>query len=215
MVCAHNNPCRLLIYVKNAKIATYFRLLSAVFAYAVPNRDPVEFIVHKKLSILALAGVLLASCSSEIYLRDGVTDGDTFYLAQQALSDNDPALQSWVSYSLARSTCQLQIGGDNPARARSYECELTARRLLLETWLELQALEPANQDRYLDELAAIQENGYLDEYVAQHFANPNWQVPAGLDLAAYRRWQRQHLPRHRAETRIIGSWNYARNVTAF
>ncbi len=45
----------------------------------------------------------VASCSAEVYLRDGVTDGDTFYVAERALTDADPALQSWVSYSLGRS----------------------------------------------------------------------------------------------------------------
>ena len=75
----------------------------------------------------------VASCSAEVYLRDGVTDGDTFYLAERALTDSDPALQSWVSYSLARSVCQLQIDGENPARASSFECEMMARHLLLDT----------------------------------------------------------------------------------
>ena len=42
----------------------------------------------------------IVACNGEIYLRDGVTDGDTFYLANRTLADSDPALQSWASYSL-------------------------------------------------------------------------------------------------------------------
>ena len=52
----------------------------------------------------------LTACSGEIYVRDGVTDGDTFYLAERALTDVVPALQSCVIYSIARSTCKLGIG---------------------------------------------------------------------------------------------------------
>jgi len=163
------------------------------------------------LSIICLLGI--AACSSEIYVRDGVTDGDTFYLAERALTDDDAVLQSWVSYSLTKSTCQLQIGGANPARASSFDCELTARRLLLETWSDKQGLNPLLADHYLDELTAIQRAGFLEEYVARQFGKPDWQLPDDLDMRAYHRWLRKNAPHHKAKTRIVGSWNYARNVT--
>jgi hypothetical protein len=84
----------------------------------------------------AIELLMLSACNSEIYVRDGVTDGDTFYLAERALTDDDPVLQSRVRYSLTKSTCQLQIGGENPARASSLECELSLRRMLLDAWNE-------------------------------------------------------------------------------
>jgi hypothetical protein len=140
----------------------------------------------------------IAGCNGEIYLRDGVTDGDTFYLAERAMSDADPALQSWVSYSLGRSVCQLQIGGDNPA----------------DTWLEQQAENPELRDAYLDELSGVQTAGYLDEYVARNFGKRHWRLPDDLDVAAFKKWRRSNLPGHKPQTRIIGSWNYKRNVNA-
>ncbi|MGI9205631.1 MAG: hypothetical protein ACR2Q3_16570 [Woeseiaceae bacterium] len=166
----------------------------------------------KTFFFVLLFSFSLAACNSEIYVVDGVTDGDTFYLAERALSDDDPVLQSWVTYSLAKSTCQLQIGGANPARASSYECELTARRLLIDSWREKKALHDEVADNYLDQLAEIQKAGYLDEYVVDHFGKKDWQIPGEVNTRAYRRWRRQHLGAHRAETHIIGSWNYARNV---
>jgi len=155
----------------------------------------------------------IAGCSGEVYLRDGITDGDTFYLAERATSDSDPVLQSWVSYSLVRSVCQLQIGGENPARASSFACEMTARRLLLDTWLEYQAENPELADEYLDELSGIQTAGYLDEYVARNFSKRHWELPGDLDMSGFKRWRRSNLPGHKPKTRIIGSWNYAKNVT--
>lgn len=156
----------------------------------------------------------VAGCSGEVYLRDGVTDGDTFYLAERATSDSDPVLQSWVSYSLGRSFCQLQIGGENPARESSFDCEMTSRRLLLDTWLEKQAENPDLRDVYLDELSSVQNAGYLDEYVARNFGKRHWQLPDDLDVAAFNKWRRTNLRGHKPQMRIIGSWNYARNVTA-
>ena len=78
--------------------------------------------MRKKLMPLLALALVAAGCDGSIYIRDGVTDGDTFYLAERALTDADPALQSWVSYSLVRSTCQLQSDSPNPARATSFAC---------------------------------------------------------------------------------------------
>ena len=165
--------------------------------------------------IVLLITLAVAGCRGEVYLRDGVTDGDTFYLAERAHTDMDPVLQSWVTYSLGRSVCQLQIGGDNPARENSFKCEVTARRLLLDTWLEQQAENPELRDAYLDELASVQASGYLNEYVASYFRKRHWEYPDGLDLSAFKKWRRSNLPGHEPQTRIIGSWNYARNTTAY
>ncbi len=167
------------------------------------------------LAVISVIWLLASGCNSEIYLRDGVTDGDTFYLAERALADSDPVLQSWVSYSLTRSACQLQSGSDNPARASSFDCELTARRLMLDTWLEKKAFDPAAEDRYLDSLCSVRAAGYLDEYVARYLAKSNWTVPDNLQDYAFDQWAAQNLPGHRVETRITGSWNYARNVASF
>ncbi|MBT8085748.1 MAG: hypothetical protein HKN35_15580 [Woeseia sp.] len=153
--------------------------------------------------------VLGAGCSGEIYLRDGVTDGDTFYLPARALTDDDPVLQSWVSYSLTLSACKLAIGGDNPARVSSYDCELTARRHLVETWEEQRA---RGHDEYLDSLLRIRDAGWLPEYVATGFFRKHWTLPGDLNLAGYREFSVKQLVGHRPVTRLVGSWNYARNV---
>lgn len=158
--------------------------------------------------LLVIGLALLAGCNTSIYTKDGVTDGDTFYLAPRAYSDDDPALQSWVAYSLIKSTCQLELGGDNPARNSDYGCEFTARQHLVDTWLEQRAAHPGAADDYLDALLRVREAGYLDEYTVYHFGRRHWQVPAEVRVADFRRWQRRHLPRHRPQTRLVGSWNY-------
>jgi hypothetical protein len=153
---------------------------------------------------------LVAACDGRIYLRDGVTDGDTFFLAERAMIDPDAALQSWVSYSLLRSTCQLQGDSGNPARANSFDCELGARQILLETWSEKKAANPMIADTYLDELLLVQYAGYLPEYVARYLGQPRWQLPDDLKPRQFREWQRATLPGHRAETILTGSWGYRR-----
>lgn len=160
----------------------------------------------RELAILLL--LLLAACNSEIYTRDGVTDGDSFYLAPRAFESDDPVLQSWVSYSLMKSACQLDVGGPIPARVSNYSCEYTARRHLVDTWEEQRLEHAGASDPYLDDLLAVQEAGYLDEYTVRYFGREEWQVPIEVRVDDFRRWQRENLPRHTPQTRIIGSWGY-------
>ena len=157
---------------------------------------------------LILCLVALAGCNPSIYTKDGVTDGDTFYLAPLAYSNDDPVLQSWVAYSLMKSACQLEIGGENPARNSDYGCEFTARRHLVQAW-EAQRMEHHGaSDAYLDALLQVREAGYLDEYTVRYFGRDHWQVPVEVEVAEFLEWRRTHLRRHRPQTRVIGSWNY-------
>ena len=150
----------------------------------------------------------LFASGSQIYTRDGVTDGDTFYLAPGAFTNDDPAYQSWVTYSLMKSACQLEIGGENPARASSFECEFKARRHLANAWQEKQAQSHGLIDNYLDTLSNVQDAGFLAEYVVRFFGKAHWELPDGLRVDDFRDWQRENLRGHKAETHIIGSWNY-------
>lgn len=164
----------------------------------------------RALRVLALLCLLsLAACGGDIYLRDGVTDGDTFYLTQRALTDDDPVLQSWVAYSLSLSVCKLEIGGPNPARASSFDCELRARRQLADRWRDLGR---ASEDRYLDALVRTDDAGLLAEYVARFHRRSGWTLPDDLDMPRFRDFRQAALAGHKPHTRITGSWNYARTV---
>ncbi len=123
-------------------------------------------------------------------------------------ADDDPVLQSWVTYSLMRSTCKLEIGGDNPARNSDYGCEFTARRHLVEAWEAQREEHQDVADDYLDDLLRVRDAGFLDEYTVHYFGKKHWQVPAEVQVDKFKRWQRQNLRGHKPQTRIIGSWNY-------
>lgn len=150
----------------------------------------------------------LVASGSDIYTRDGVTDGDTFYLAPSAVTNDDPAYQSWVTYSLMKSTCQLEIGGENPARASSFACEFKARHHLVNTWQEKRQQNQTIADEYLDDLSKVQEAGFLAEYTTRFFGKKHWELPEGLRGNEFQAWRKKHLRRHRPMTRITGSWNY-------
>ena len=160
------------------------------------------------LRLMLLPFLLVAACNSEIYTRDGVTDGDSFYLAPRAFEDDDPVLQSWVAYSLMKSTCQLDVGGAIPARVSDYGCELTARQHLLDAWEEQHLEHDGIRDPYLDSLVRVREAGYLEEYTVRYFSRDDWQVPVEVQVADFHQWQQKHLRHHKPETRLVGSWGY-------
>lgn len=148
----------------------------------------------------------ITGCDRRIYVQDGVTDGDRFSVPAYAYASDDPVLQAWVAYGLARSVCQLELGGPNPARNQAFRCELAAREALITRWQQ----SPVQGDPYLEQLAATAEAGYLDEYVWHYLRRREWTRPTDLDLEGFTAWRAKFLPRrHRPETRIIGSWGYA------
>jgi len=183
--------------------------------FEIANLLQVSLICVAYAATMRFAGLLmlfpLVAGGSEIYTRDGVTDGDVFYLAPSAFTNDDPAFQSWVTYSLMKSTCQLQIGGENPARASSFDCEYVSRNQLVNAWQEKRQQNQYIVDDYLDVLTAVQEAGFLGEYTARFFGKKHWQLPEGLRVIEFQAWQKVNLRRHRPQTRIIGSWNYRRS----
>lgn len=164
-----------------------------------------------------MIGALLlavASCDSQVFVKDGVTDGTSFSVPPEALQSKDPITQSWIAYSLARGTCQIAMGGDNPARDHSFDCELRSRKILLQAWQKHKTSVDTNAgttDAYLDALDSVNEEGYLYEYVWTYLRRDSWQTSARLKLAEFKRWQQSALTPHKPQTRIIGSWSYPPN----
>jgi len=95
-----------------------------------------------------------------------------------------------------------------PARQSSYHCEFKARNILVEAWAERRAKDPGISDDYLDDLLAVREAGYVDEYTVHYFARDDWQVPVEVDVDSFSTWRRSNLRGHRPQTRIIGSWGF-------
>ena len=168
-----------------------------------------------RLFVASLVVCLVTGCNGDIYVRDGVTDGDTFYISPYAAGNPDPVVQSWIRYSLARSVCQLQVDTDNPARANSFECERKARGLLLDAWDEETLADGGLRDSYLDDLRFVRNSGFLDEYVAHHLSKNGWALPNDLDMQAFHQWRHRELTGHDPETRIIGTWGYRNAAAAY
>ena len=174
------------------------------------RRKPGPVVGLAAIAVTIAATATLSGCNSGIYLRNGVVDGDTFYIPPQAAVDPDPVVQAWIRYSLARSLCQIELADENPARATSFDCEHRGREQLVGAWIEYTEANPTLSDDYLDDLRFVYRSGLLPEYVAANFARRSWSLPPDLDTRRFRRWQRTELRGHRPTTRLIGNWVYGR-----
>ena len=158
----------------------------------------------------------LTACSGEIYLRDGVTDGDTFYLARRATADPDPVLQSWVSYSLTISACQLQSGSPNPARATSFDCELSATA---QPVVDLAGEKSARSGSWPMPILTISTSlkpqvfcASTSPAVSSAATGRSRRTSTSGPIAAGRG---NTCAATEPETHITGSWNYARRVGVY
>mgnify|MGYP001804471236 CR=1 FL=1 len=170
------------------------------------------------VKILWVLTALVAACDGRVYVRDGVTDGDRFSLPTTLSENPDPITQAWAAYSLSRSVCQLEMGGENPARNSSLDCEVSARQALAQRWNELKADRalagqevPANgESMYLDTLAKIHAADVLEGYSWKYLRKRHWAEAAPEARSAFEEWREVHLKkRHKPQTRIVGSWGFA------
>ena len=121
-------------------------------------------------------------------------------LDQDMMQRGGAPAEAWAAYGV-----MLLYAASQPSAMRldDYGIELAARTLLANFWNDRPAEERA-RDAYLQALVAVEQAGYLDEYVVVNLARPGWTIPAEalarLDLAGFAAWQREHLAEHRVET---------------
>lgn len=174
------------------------------------------------ITLIGLVG-LVTGCGVQVYDWGDGGSGTQFHVPAEAALNKSPIVQSWIAYSLAKSTCQLQIGGDLPAQNSSFKCELRPREVLVRRWAtrneiktdpsatDSEAAPPPSsleieQDEYLDLLVRVEEAGFLEEYVWYFFQKRDWPQPEWLELHDFESWRGEHLPWHRPQTRLIGYW---------
>ena len=156
-------------------------------------------------AVVAFAALFLAGCGGvQVYNFGGEGRGQSFHVPAEAAMNESAVVQSWIAYSLSRSACKLEMGGALPSANTSFECELRPRRVLARRWAE--RIDSPDTDAYLDQVAAVEQQGLLAEYVWHYFGRRDWERPSGLDMERFETFRRAELGWHRPRTRLIGYW---------
>jgi hypothetical protein len=97
------------------------------------------------------------------------------------------ATSAWLAYAGTVGTA-LRDGKSSDR----FDVQLAAHETMLRAWRETKRAENGG-DEYLDAVSAVQDTGYLGEYVWAHFRTPAWgAAPAELKLPEYYRWRAEH-----------------------
>jgi hypothetical protein len=121
-------------------------------------------------------------------------------------STSKDSLPAWLFYAAARAFWMEKKFFEQYPEATSYQYtfmeEVSAREGCARLWQEIRTKD-ARQNRYLDDLAAVHQSGFLREYVWVYFRDTDWEEPTGLRLTEFEQWRMIHLQSHKPETKAI------------
>jgi len=118
----------------------------------------------------------------------------------------------WLGYGTAlareagRSLNALPLGAYRP----SFDAEVAARQSMVKIWRELNEKEP-QRFAYMESLAAVEQAGFLREYVWHYHRLAEWPPVADLRNEAFAGWRAEQLRDHRPQ---IGAGVLIRPKTA-
>jgi len=149
---------------------------------------------------------LLLSGSTPDNTPGNTADKDEPQLAiviDDSLKDGDPRIiAAWMAYAAALSdwveSNPEQIK-DN-SHKKTFEEEVAAREMLVDTWKEMRVEAPGTGDTYLDELTQVKNSGFMREYVRKFLAQDDWKSPGKLRAKEFHSWSKKNIPGHQAQT---------------
>jgi hypothetical protein len=111
--------------------------------------------------------------------------------------------EAWLSYALIMN---LQIEGYNSIHnstddyKMTFELEREARGFLAEMWSQIKAENSGVSDKYLDDLLAVANSGFLSEYVYVYCRRDFWSEIPDLKMEEFLEWSAKNLEDHKVET---------------
>jgi tetratricopeptide (TPR) repeat protein len=154
--------------------------------------------VATRAGAVLIAGCLLAA---EAPAEDPGAVVDVPALQGSGGESRPPAAgAAWLAYTTAQAATYeaARKAGDGNGSPDDFIVEAAARKALASVWRQARAGQSPPADAYLDQLVAIDDAGFIDEYVLSTFASPGWVVPAaalgGTDLPAFWRWANANVP---------------------
>jgi len=115
-------------------------------------------------------------------------------------------LAPWLFYAGTRAHWMEKKFFDQNPGAMSYKYSFTeeveARKGCADLWREVK-VKKGLTNCYLDDLAAVVEAGFLEEYIWTYLQDSHWRQPENLRLAEFDHWRSLNLRDHQPETRAV------------
>lgn len=151
---------------------------------------------------------LLSACLFSLVHADtnGVPTPNKITIAIGPFPSDEDELTSKLAYAKALLVWAINNGAQQTAPLGPYvppfEAELFAREKQVAIWRELSAKRPSGYI-YMKQLLAVQEAGFLPEYIWYYHRRESWSTEAsGLRQQEFLIWKQANLANHRAQAGI-------------
>lgn len=146
--------------------------------------------IHTLYCVASLFVLLhLTSCS--VYNQPPPTN--QVYFSQEIFADKN-ASAGWVAYGIALSSWEPSYLPNG--KLNYFDREVFARTEAAAAWKQLRQKGSVEADRDLDALWAVNDAGYMKEYVWVYLKRRSFQNPGDLRLEAFREWAKRILQQH-------------------
>jgi len=145
----------------------------------------------KHIIALPILCVLLQPVACGVFNQPPPTNQVFF---KQDLFANKNTAPGWFAYGMALSSWDpTYLSG---GKLNYFDREVFARAEAARIWKQLREKGEVNADKDLDALSAINDAGYMQEYVWIYLKRRSFQNPGDLRLEEFRVWAKENLQQH-------------------
>ena len=120
--------------------------------------------------------------------------GNKVYFSQKIFADKN-ASPGWLAYGIGLSSWEPSYLSNG--KLNYFDREVFARSEAATIWKQLRKKGSVEADKDLDALWAVNDAGYMKEYLWVYLKRRSWQDPGNLRLEAFRVWAKENLQQHK------------------
>lgn len=110
----------------------------------------------------------------------------------------------WLAYVMARAAYvdshRSEYAQQTGPIVASFGEEVEGRQKVAQVYSEMRGNDRSLNLTYFNDLALVEANSFIAEYVWSYLRQPHWQEPSGLKLSAFKKWSNANIPGHKPET---------------
>ena len=159
--------------------------------FPIPKPRQVPKRRRKHAVVLPVLFALFPLISCSVYNQPAPTN--QVYFGQQIFANRNTA-PGWFAYGMALSSWEpnyLENGTLN-----YFDREVFARAEAARIWKQMREKESVKADKDLDALWAVNDVGYMPEYVWTYLKRRSFRNPGNLRLSEFKVWAKVNLQQH-------------------
>lgn len=159
--------------------------------YFTPKIRRLSELRRKYATVLSVLLALLQLTACGVFDQPPPTNQVYF---NQKIFANKNTSPGWFAYGMALSSWKPTYLPNG--KLNYYAREVFARAEAATIWKQLREKGDVEADKDLDALWAVNDAGYMPEYLWVYLKRRSWRNPGNLRLEEFRAWAKKNLPHH-------------------